>query len=150
MAFWLAIVCGLVVGTALGGWKAVSLAKDDNYLRANRWLRAGCWTTVVVVLGMMMALRGWPFVTKIHTAMDEVTRTVTEAVEVPVEVTSWYFWTDTEIHVEERQKTVVDMVPSTTTTRHLSFVLLAAMGLFGAVAYQLEAWTVRLLWRFWG
>jgi hypothetical protein len=87
---------------------------------------------------------GWPFKEVSVSVPEEVSKTVVEIVEVPVQVTKWFFWKTTKAERQEVEKEVKETRYHTESKREFSVWLLIPMAGVGLLCYQLEKWTVQL------
>ncbi|MBB01544.1 MAG: hypothetical protein CMJ47_02750 [Planctomyces sp.] len=83
------------------GVRSIKNASADNFDDAFSCMRySKVIAFLVAVLAVMVVLK-WPFRETTRTVPEEVTKTVIDTVNVPVEVTSWFFFTQTENKLQE-------------------------------------------------
>lgn len=150
MALWLSFIVALSIGFRFGGRKSLSFARSDELARANRCLQRGAIIAAVSAVAMTSATLGWPFVSETKSESYEVTKRIAESVEVPVQVTWWFFWTVTEMRIQEVPKDIVETHFRETTVSRFSFWMMAPLGFVALSAYFAELWLVHFVWRWRG
>ena len=93
---------------------------------------------------------GWPFKAVSVSVPGEVTRTVVETMDVPVQITRWFFWKATRTETREVTREVKETVYRTEARSEFSAGLLLPMVAVGVLCYFLEKWAVLLAWRCFG
>lgn len=150
MSILLFVLVGVVVGVVTGGWRAISLARRDEFRRANRWLLFGGGVAAITAFALTTIILEWPFAEETSPHVEEIETEVTEIVEVPVTVWRWYVWPVTE--TEERPRVVTKTAQKSVmvTTHRFDFVRLMLLGLVSAAACLGTIWIVRPLWWLFG
>jgi hypothetical protein len=93
---------------------------------------------------------GWPLKEVSHSVPEEISKTVVETVEVPVQVTRWRFLKTTKMETHDVAREVKETVFHSETRQEFSVWLFLAMAVVGCLCYLTEIGVVRLLWRWFG
>ncbi len=147
MAIWVSVCFGLVTGLLFGGLGAVKSARRGDFERANQRLRIGAWLSGICASLILALVTGWPFVSVTESVVEQVSRTVWETVEVPIEVSTWYFWRKTEIRTQEVAKSVHEPIVRFNVRRQFSILALIALLVIGWLGYKLQLGFAWLVWR---
>lgn len=150
MAIWIAISVGCGIGLATGGWRSLKEARQGDLGKAVRSVKHGGRIAAVTAVAVTFLLLGWPLGNVSVSAPEEVTRTVVETVQVPVQVTRWLFWSTTRQEAREVEKQITETVVHTRTAQQFSWLLLGGLGFVAAIANTAQRLLVRLLWTWWG
>ncbi|HBN77283.1 MAG TPA: hypothetical protein DD473_16010 [Planctomycetaceae bacterium] len=94
------------------GSRAIKHARNQEFDRAFSCMRSSKLIAfTIAILATMLVLR-WPLREKTVSVSEEVSKTVIETVSVPVQVTSWFFFTRTENQLQEVERNVIETVVS--------------------------------------
>lgn len=147
---WIPLLVGIVVGVFAGGRSAFRLACHMEYDAARRKLFfSGLWASVCGMMAASLTL-GWPWKPVSVSAVEEVTRTVTKTVEVPVRVTRWIFFRGEEKRKVDIKEEVTEKIAREKEVQQFSVLLLVPLALVGLTCFLLERWIVSLMWRWRG
>lgn len=150
MQIWICLVVGMLIGFMAGSISSFQHARKDRFVEANRHLRRGAWAAAVTTVLLAFLLLRWPFIDESKNVPYEVTKTVVETVEVPVQVTKWFFWTSTELQPQQVPREVTETEFREQTVRRFSPLMLLPLALLGWAAYGIQLWIARMAWRWCG
>ena len=149
MSVLLYMLVGVVVGVGAAGWRAVLLARRDEFRRANRWLRASGLIAAGTAVALTAIMLKWPYVEEKTTVVEEAGRQVTEVVQTLKKVWKWNIWPTTETQEEEIVITIPPKMSERTDYR-FSVVLLTLLGVVGVATYFAEVKAIHVAWRWFG
>jgi hypothetical protein len=149
---WLSLFAAVIFGTIFGGWRSLRLAREGELGQAHRALHLAALVAGVCGALLPLPTLGWPWSAVTVSVSEEVEKTVTETVDVPVIVRHWYwlYLAEQQIEHQERQKTVTEKVPRYETRQQFRWFLLVLMVGIGILCYYAEKCFVSLAWRFVG
>lgn len=90
---------------------------------------------------------GWPFTSVTVSVPEEVTRTVVDTVQVPVQVTRWIFFKSTRLEAQEVPKEITETIVRTGSRDVFSPSLLLFQAGIGLIAFYAQLWLIHGLWR---
>ena len=148
MALAISLLIGVMIGTGIA-FQSLHYAHRDDFVRANTRLRTGALIGGSVAMLCISWQLGWPWLSRTESVSEEVTQTIVETVQVPVQVTHWFFWTKTVKEAREVPKNVTVTVQRPVQTLRFSFWMVLPWLLVGWTTSSLVQRLVRLGWR-WG
>ncbi|MFO0877564.1 MAG: hypothetical protein U0840_09330 [Gemmataceae bacterium] len=147
---WVTLALGLLLGAFFGGWHSIRLARQGDRDGAERSLHRGALVAALGGAVLTVPTLGWPFMAATVSVPEEVIRTVTETVLVPVEVTRWFFFKGTEWEATEVKRQVREATLRNEKRQEFSGWLLLAMASVGGLCFWLKKQAVRLVWCLFG
>ena len=112
-------------------------------------LRRGAVVAGIVTILLAFFFVGWPYESKTTNTPVKSIKRLYETVEVPVQVTWWYFWTITEMQLRKVPRDEVSITNEEQVVTKFSVVRCAMLILLGVAVYFGELWSVRFAWRWW-
>jgi len=150
VALIICLLAGAFFGVIFGGRTALRYARRHELENATRSLHAGALAAGGVAMISTTLLLGWPMKESTVAVPVEVIRTVVETIQVPVEVTKWFFFTSTTTKKQEVPKEITETVMRSHKVNEFSIWLLIPMLLVGFLGSWVYRWVVRMAWRwFW-
>lgn len=147
MELFICLAAGMLAGICFGGWKALRHARRHELEKASKSLRWGSFAAGGFAMAFTTLTLGWPMKESTVSVPEEVTRTVVETVQVPVEVTKWFFFKTTTTETQEVSKEITDTVARSHKVSELSAWLLIPMMIIGFIGRWLYRRVVQTAWR---